>query len=72
MLTMRDLGRRILMHFQQKQSGPVDYPEDTILVGGEVSVMQLADVPMERLAGLVSAKGVSALPCRHIGSSISQ
>lgn len=56
---VRDLGRRILMHLQQKQSGPVDYPEDTILVGGEVSVMQLADVPMERLAGLVSAKGAS-------------
>ncbi len=56
---VRDLGRRILMHLQQKRSGPVDYPEDTILVGGEVSVMQLADVPMERLAGLVSAKGAS-------------
>ncbi|QYZ66757.1 MAG: phosphoenolpyruvate-protein phosphotransferase [Gammaproteobacteria bacterium (ex Lamellibrachia satsuma)] len=56
---VRDLGRRILMHLQQERSGPVDYPEDTILVGDEVSAMQLADVPMERLAGLVSAKGAS-------------
>ncbi|MEN8179613.1 MAG: phosphoenolpyruvate--protein phosphotransferase [Pseudomonadota bacterium] len=56
---VRDLGRRILMHLQQERSEPVDYPENTILVGEEVSAMQLAEVPMERLAGIVSAKGAS-------------
>lgn len=56
---VRDLGRRILMHLQQESFGTVDYPENTILVGDEVSAMQLADVPMDRLAGLVSSKGAS-------------
>ena len=56
---VRDLGRRILMHLQQERSGPVTYPDNTILVGEEVSAIQLAEVPMERLAGIVSAKGAS-------------
>ncbi len=56
---VRDLGRRILMHLQQRVSDQVDYPENTILVGEEVSAMQLAEVPKERLAGIVSARGAS-------------
>jgi phosphotransferase system enzyme I (PtsP) len=56
---VRDLGRRILMHLQQARSGPADYPEQTILVGEEVSALQLAEVPMGRLAGVISAKGAS-------------
>ncbi|MEN8168212.1 MAG: phosphoenolpyruvate--protein phosphotransferase [Pseudomonadota bacterium] len=54
---VRDLGRRILMHLQREPSGPVAYPDNTILVGEEVSAIQLAEVPLERLAGIVSAKG---------------
>ncbi|MCG8099086.1 MAG: PEP-utilizing enzyme, partial [Candidatus Thiodiazotropha taylori] len=54
-----DLGRRILMHLQQKVSTLDEYPENTILVGEEVSAMQLAEVPRERLAGVVSASGAS-------------
>jgi phosphotransferase system enzyme I (PtsP) len=56
---VRDLGRRILMHLQQERVGPVAYPDNTILVGEEVSAIQLAEVPLERLAGIVSAKGAS-------------
>lgn len=56
---VRDLGRRILMHLQQERVGPVTYPDNTILVGEEVSAIQLAEVPLERLAGIVSAKGAS-------------
>ncbi|MEJ2453381.1 MAG: phosphoenolpyruvate--protein phosphotransferase [Candidatus Thiodiazotropha sp.] len=56
---VRDLGRRILMHLQQRVSDQVNYPENTILVGDEVSAMQLAEVPKERLAGIVSARGAS-------------
>ncbi|MEJ2620861.1 MAG: phosphoenolpyruvate--protein phosphotransferase [Candidatus Thiodiazotropha sp.] len=54
-----DLGRRILMHLQQKVSSRDEFPENTILVGEEVSAMQLAEVPRERLAGVVSARGAS-------------
>ena len=56
---VRDLGRRILMHLQQKVTTLDEYPENTILVGDEVSAMQLAEVPRERLAGVVSAGGAS-------------
>ncbi len=56
---VRDLGRRILMHLQQRVSTQENYPENTILVGEEVSAMQLAEVPKGRLAGIVSARGAS-------------
>jgi phosphotransferase system enzyme I (PtsP) len=56
---VRDLGRRILMHLQQRVSNQVNYPENTILVGDEVSVMQLAEVPKGHLVGIVSARGAS-------------
>lgn len=56
---VRDLGRRILMHLQQGMTEQTPYPEETILVGDEVSAMQLAEVPKGRLAGIVSAHGAS-------------
>jgi phosphotransferase system enzyme I (PtsP) len=57
---IRDLGRRILMHLQTDAPRVVEYPPRTILVGEEVSAMQLAEVPKERLAGIVSASGSSS------------
>jgi phosphotransferase system enzyme I (PtsP) len=57
---VRDLGRRILMHLQSDAPVPVSYPQNTILVGDEVSAIQLAEVPAEYLAGVVSAKGSSS------------
>ena len=56
---VRDLGRRILMHLQQERSGPASYPENTILVGEDVSALQLAEVPAGKLVGIISAKGAS-------------
>ena len=57
---IRDLGRRILMHLQRDTPRVVEYPPHTILAGEEVSAMQLAEVPKERLAGIVSASGSSS------------
>lgn len=54
---IRDLGRRILTHLQGDQPHEVSYPPDTILVGEEVSAVQLAEVPADRLGGVVSAAG---------------
>jgi phosphotransferase system enzyme I (PtsP) len=54
---IRDLGRRILMHLQEDEKVLVVYPEDSVLVGEDVSAMQLAEVPRECLAGVVSARG---------------
>lgn len=67
-----DLGRRILMHLEQseKQSAR-QVPEHTILVGENVSVAELADIPPGRLAGVVSGRGSAsshvALLARALG-----
>ena len=57
---IRDLGRRILMHLQSDSPLDQTYPPDTILVGEEVSAVQLAEVPPECLVGIVSATGSSS------------
>ncbi len=57
---VRDLGRRVLAHLQEGTSAtPDSYPENTILVGDEISVSVLGEVPRERLGGLVSVRGSS-------------
>lgn len=57
---IRDLGRRVLLHLQHGSPAPLDYPRQTVLVGEEVSAMELAEVPPDRLAGVISAKGSSS------------
>jgi phosphotransferase system enzyme I (PtsP) len=57
---LRDLGRRILMHLQDLSARPITYPPATILVGEELSAMQIADVPRNSLAGIVSTTGSSS------------
>lgn len=57
---IRDLGRRVLAHLQEDSpSTPDTYPENAILVGDEISVAMLGEVPRERLKGLVSVRGSS-------------
>ena len=55
----RDLGERILTHLQTSQKTPTHFPEKTILVGEEVTASALAEVPRDKLVGVVSAKGSS-------------
>jgi len=57
---IRDLGRRILTHLQSDSPREIDYPSDTILVGEEVSAVQLAEVPPQCLVGVVSSTGSSS------------
>jgi phosphotransferase system enzyme I (PtsP) len=57
---VRDLGRRILMHLQNLEVRPVEYPPDTVLMGEEVSAMQIAAVPKGSLAGVVASRGSSS------------
>ncbi len=61
---VRDLGRCILMHLQNQTAAPIQYPDQTILVGDEISAMQIADVPLEKFAGLVSTSGSGS---SHVG-----
>jgi phosphotransferase system enzyme I (PtsP) len=55
---IRDLGCRILMHLEQSERsiGP-QFSERTVLIGENVTVAELADVPPEQLAGVVSGRG---------------
>jgi phosphotransferase system enzyme I (PtsP) len=55
-----DLGQRLLNRLQEAQSVNRDYPDHTILMGDEISVSQLLDVPTEKLKGLVSVRGTGA------------
>ncbi len=58
---IRDLGTRILAHLEGNSSQlDVDaLPQDTILVSEELTPAMLAEVPAEKLRGLVSVKGSS-------------
>ena len=56
---VKDLGRRVLAYLQTANTREVEYPDRTILVGEELTASVLADVPREKLAGLVSVRGSS-------------
>jgi len=53
----RDLGRRVLANLQSQEPRRVDYPENTILVGDDVTASALAEVPEGCLKGVVSGQG---------------
>ncbi len=57
---LKDLGRRILKCLQKGRHKPPPYPEKTILVGEEITATMLAEAPVDRLVGVVSAKGSSS------------
>ncbi|MGD8407306.1 MAG: phosphoenolpyruvate--protein phosphotransferase [Thiohalophilus sp.] len=54
---VRDLGQRILSHLQQDSQKPLEYPDHTVLVGDEISAAMLAEVPTDKLAGVISVRG---------------
>ena len=57
---VRDIGRRVLEHLQNISPAKPDYYPRTVLIGEEISASQLAEVPANKLAAVVSAKGSSA------------
>lgn len=54
---IRDLGRRVLMRLQRGDTDTRECPECTILVGDDISVTELGDIPLQRLGGIVSGHG---------------
>ena len=54
---LRDLGRRVLGHMQEIDHSEINYPDNAILVGEELSAGTLGSVPTEKIAGLVSVRG---------------
>jgi phosphotransferase system enzyme I (PtsP) len=57
---IRDMGQRLLKRLQREQTVHRAYPENTILMGEDVSVSQFLEVPPEQLKGLVSVRGTAA------------
>ncbi|MGB5540314.1 MAG: phosphoenolpyruvate--protein phosphotransferase [Gammaproteobacteria bacterium] len=57
---IRDLGRRILTHMQSGPPAGIEIYPRTVLVGEDISAGQLAEIPLENLAGIVCASGSSS------------
>jgi len=56
---LRDLGRRVLAYLQESNQKCRIYPDQTILIGEELTASMLGEIPRGRLAGLVSVQGSS-------------
>lgn len=56
---VRDLGVRVLSYLQSNESAQAELPDNVILVGEEISATQLAELPTEKIAGVVSVRGSS-------------
>ena len=54
---IRAIGRRILMHLVSDVTEAKQYPSDVVLVGDEVSLARVADVPHGQLRGIVCMRG---------------
>ncbi|MFT6101673.1 MAG: phosphotransferase system enzyme I (PtsP) [Granulosicoccus sp.] len=57
---VRDLGSRVLGYLQESSTKEKSYPENTILIGDELTASVLGEVPKDKLLGLVSIKGSSS------------
>jgi len=54
---IRGLGRKILVRLQSQTGEPKACPDRCILVGEEITIAQIAEVPVERLAGIACVRG---------------
>ncbi|WP_019567644.1 phosphoenolpyruvate--protein phosphotransferase [Thioalkalivibrio sp. ALMg13-2] len=57
---VRDLGRRVLSHLLPADRSQDEFPDGGILVGDDLTASHLAEVPIERLGAMVSAKGTGS------------
>lgn len=56
-LDIKDLGQRVLAHLQSQPNQRKEYPDNTILIAGEITPAALAEVPEGSLLGVVSGAG---------------
>ena len=54
---VKDLGLRILGYLQQAEPIQREYSDQVVLIGEELTASMLAEVPREKLVGLVSIRG---------------
>ncbi len=72
MADVRDLGLRILAHLQKQEGADArEFPENSILVGEELSTAQLVETPLERVTAIVTVTGAAnshmAIVARALG-----
>jgi len=56
-IDIKDLCSRVLFYLQDKETIKTEYNDNTILVSEELTPGMLAEVPKEKLKGLISVKG---------------
>lgn len=56
---VKDLGLRVLAYLQDIRTRKVYFPDDTILVADELTPNMLANIPADKLKGIVSVLGSS-------------
>ena len=54
---VRELGQRVLAYLQDLRRKKVHFPEQSIVVGDEITAGMLAEFPADRLAGILSMQG---------------
>ncbi len=54
---VKGLGKRVLMHLLDDKKVKPKYPKGTILVGEDITPAQLAEIPRDKLSGVVCTKG---------------
>lgn len=54
---VKDLGLRILAYLQDIRDKKTQFPDNTVLVGEEVTPSILANVPIDKLSAIVSSRG---------------
>ena len=67
---INDLGRRVLSYLQDGQKKNLPLPRRIILVGEDLSASALADIPVERLVGIVSVRGSSNSHMAIVGRAL--
>jgi len=56
-IDVKDLCNRVLLYLQQKKPFIPEYSEETILVSNELTPSMVAELPTEKLRGLISVEG---------------
>ncbi|MCR9278025.1 MAG: phosphoenolpyruvate--protein phosphotransferase [Pseudomonadaceae bacterium] len=54
---VKELGQRVLSHMQDMRRRKQHFPDNAILVSEEVTPSMLAEIPADKLAGVVSMRG---------------
>ena len=52
-----DLGQRVLAYLQDIRETKQHFPEQTVLVGDEITAAMLTNIPQDRLVGIASVRG---------------